>query len=198
MKNHILISDAQQLFKESLKSVINEIDKNYVCKQYCTYKDLKQGVKSFNDNICLVVLSTNLADIKNINLTLSNLKTLTKSPILVITSIDSRFFAQEVVDSGAIACLLKIESHKTCKETIKNLLTGKKITQLKELNVFNDKLTKRQYEVLSEISRGLLNKQIAAKLNISESTVKIHISSILVKLSATNRTEAAIKFLHET
>lgn len=198
MKNHILISDAQQLFKESLNSVINEIDSNYVCKQYCSYKDLKQGVKDFNDNIALVVLSTNLADIKNINLTLLNLNTLTKAPILVITSINSQFFAQDVVNSGATTCLLKTESHENCKESIHNLLIGKKYIQAKKSNIFNDKLTKRQYEVLSEISQGLLNKQIANKLNISESTVKIHISSILIKLSVNNRTEAAVKFFRET
>jgi len=51
-------------------------------------------------------------------------------------------------------------------------------------------LTERELEVLSLLSKGLANKQIAASLGISEHTVKFHVSSIYTKLNATNRTEA--------
>lgn len=51
-------------------------------------------------------------------------------------------------------------------------------------------LTERELEVLSLLSRGLANKQIAAALGISEHTVKFHVSSIYQKLNVTNRTEA--------
>lgn len=53
-----------------------------------------------------------------------------------------------------------------------------------------DALTPRELEVLQELSQGLLNKEIADKLSISERTVKFHVSSILAKLDAGNRTEA--------
>lgn len=51
-------------------------------------------------------------------------------------------------------------------------------------------LSKREYEVLQEISRGLSNKEIAEKLFVSESTVKTHVSNLLVKLNAQRRTQA--------
>ena len=51
-------------------------------------------------------------------------------------------------------------------------------------------LSKREYEVLQEISRGLSNKEIADKLYVSESTVKTHVSNLLVKLNAQRRTQA--------
>lgn len=51
-------------------------------------------------------------------------------------------------------------------------------------------LSKREYEVLQEISRGLSNKEIADKLFLSESTVKTHVSNLLVKLDAQRRTQA--------
>lgn len=51
-------------------------------------------------------------------------------------------------------------------------------------------LTPRETEVLQLLSRGLANKQIARELEISEHTVKFHISSIYAKLWATNRAEA--------
>lgn len=51
-------------------------------------------------------------------------------------------------------------------------------------------LSKREYEVLREIALGLSNKEIADKLFISESTIKTHVSSLLVKLNAKRRTQA--------
>lgn len=51
-------------------------------------------------------------------------------------------------------------------------------------------LTPREQEVLDHLSRGLPNKEIATELVISERTVKFHVSAILAKLNATNRTEA--------
>ena len=51
-------------------------------------------------------------------------------------------------------------------------------------------LTDREAEVLTLLSKGLANKQIAVKLGISEHTVKFHVSSIYTKLNATNRTQA--------
>ena len=53
-----------------------------------------------------------------------------------------------------------------------------------------DALTTRQKEVLKLIAKGLLNKEIADRLFISERTVKFHVSEILAKLGAGNRTEA--------
>nr|WP_304608089.1 response regulator transcription factor [Lentiprolixibacter aurantiacus] len=51
-------------------------------------------------------------------------------------------------------------------------------------------LSKREYEVLQEISRGLSNREIADKLYLSESTVKTHVSNLLLKLNAQRRTQA--------
>jgi len=51
-------------------------------------------------------------------------------------------------------------------------------------------ISKREYEVLKEISLGLSNKEIGDKLFLSESTIKTHVSNILVKLDAKRRTQA--------
>lgn len=54
-------------------------------------------------------------------------------------------------------------------------------------------ISDREYEVLLEISKGLSNKEIGDKLHISESTIKSHVSSLLVKLNAKRRTQAIQK-----
>jgi len=57
--------------------------------------------------------------------------------------------------------------------------------KIKELNISN-----REYEVLCEVAKGLSNQEIAEKLFVSESTIKTHVSNILVKLNAKRRTQA--------
>ena len=54
----------------------------------------------------------------------------------------------------------------------------------------SEEITSRETEVLRMLAEGLVNKEIAARLGISEHTVKFHISSILDKLGASTRTEA--------
>ena len=51
-------------------------------------------------------------------------------------------------------------------------------------------ITAREYEVLQAVSEGLSNKEIAEKLFLSESTIKTHVSNLLVKLNAKRRTQA--------
>jgi DNA-binding NarL/FixJ family response regulator len=58
-------------------------------------------------------------------------------------------------------------------------------------------LSPREHEVLQLMARGLQNKEIAAELVISERTVKFHVSSILGKLGAGNRTEAVTMALQQ-
>jgi DNA-binding NarL/FixJ family response regulator len=53
-------------------------------------------------------------------------------------------------------------------------------------------LTPQQFRVLSMVSSGLLNKQIAAELSVSEATVKAHVSAVMQKLGVSNRTQAVL------
>lgn len=73
------------------------------------------------------------------------------------------------------------------KSLHQSVLSSKGINhqKIKELEI-----TSREYEVLQAISEGLSNKEIAEKLFLSESTIKTHVSNLLVKLNAKRRTQA--------
>lgn len=69
----------------------------------------------------------------------------------------------------------------------------KKTLPIKEIDLQKIKaldITEREYEVLQGISDGLSNKEIADKLYLSESTIKTHVSNLLIKLNAKRRTQA--------
>jgi DNA-binding NarL/FixJ family response regulator len=67
------------------------------------------------------------------------------------------------------------------------------ITEINHKKVEELGISKREHEVLIEISKGLSNKEIGDKLFVSESTVKTHVSNLLVKLDAKRRTQAIQK-----
>ncbi|MBV1888245.1 MAG: response regulator transcription factor [Urechidicola sp.] len=72
----------------------------------------------------------------------------------------------------------------------KKSLHKPKPTQIDLKKIEALEISKREYEVLKEISNGLSNKEIAEKLFVSESTIKTHVSNLLLKLNAKRRTQA--------
>ena len=65
-----------------------------------------------------------------------------------------------------------------------------KTEQINQKKIKDLEISKREYEVLIGISEGLSNKEIGDKLFVSESTIKTHVSSLLLKLNAKRRTQA--------
>lgn len=77
-------------------------------------------------------------------------------------------------------------------EILGRLLAGRKPPPHAAPDAPFDALTSREIEVLTMLAEGLGNKEIARQLDISDNTVKFHLSSIFGKLGATNRTEAVM------
>ncbi|MBA3474819.1 MAG: response regulator transcription factor [Rubrobacter sp.] len=101
--------------------------------------------------------------------------------------------------AGARGYLLKGASRTELFDAVRTVHSGGSLLQplvtgrlLDHMNAPEpDPLTPRELEVLALLARGLPNKEIADSLYIGERTVKFHVSSILAKLDAGNRTEAA-------
>ena len=118
-----------------------------------------------------------------------------KARIIVLTTYAGDVLAQRALKAGARAYILKNRVRKELLETIRSVYAGNKYIhpeiarQLAE-HSGEDTLSARELEVLALLASGNANKQIADKLSIADETVKGHVSRILSKLGATDRTHA--------
>ena len=120
--------------------------------------------------------------------------------IIALTSFQEQDLIQEVLQAGAIGYLLKDVTGVELADAIRSVKEGKPILSADVLQTLvrppvkttSDRyeLTERELEVLGLLVEGLNNPQIAQKLFISRSTVKVHVSNLLAKLGVSNRAEA--------
>ena len=129
--------------------------------------------------------------------------------VIVFTAFDTDERILGAVQAGAEGYLLKGAPREELFEAIRVVHAGGSLLQpmvmskllhhisQREEDSAVEALSPREHEVLQLMARGLQNKEIAAELVISERTVKFHVSSILGKLGAGNRTEAVTMALQQ-
>jgi len=123
------------------------------------------------------------------------------STVLVLTSVTDPDSAGQVMRAGAAGVLYKDVDPDALVRAIRAVHDGhlllapeaagpllRSVTWSPGL----DALTTREREVLAELARGRSNREIARALNVSEKTVKTHVSSVLGKLGVQDRTQAAL------
>jgi DNA-binding NarL/FixJ family response regulator len=115
--------------------------------------------------------------------------------IIVLTTYTGDAQVLRALRAGARAYILKGHVHKDLLETIRAVHAGQKripadiAAELAE-HAMDDELTEREIDVLKLVAAGNANKQIADQLSIGEATVKSHVSNILSKLGANDRSHA--------
>ena len=115
--------------------------------------------------------------------------------VIVLTTYQGDIQALRAIKAGAAGYLLKTMVRKELAGAIRSVHAGKRhipaeIAAELAAHVADDALSQREIEVLRLVAMGNSNKQIAAQLMIVEETVKAHISNILSKLGANDRTHA--------
>ncbi|KLN63680.1 MULTISPECIES: response regulator [Vibrio] len=124
--------------------------------------------------------------------------------IVILTVSDSPADIEAIVQAGADGYLLKDTEPDELIELLKSSLQGNKsyskevakyLSERQNSTTVFDELTDREMQILKEVAKGLRNKQIADTLFISESTVKVHMKSLLKKLQVPSRTAATVLYL---
>jgi DNA-binding NarL/FixJ family response regulator len=117
--------------------------------------------------------------------------------IIVLTTYSGDMLVHRALKAGARAYILKEHAHEELLDTIRAVYVGQKrispeIAAELAGHAIDDPLTEREIDVLELIGAGNSNKLIADQLSIGEATVKSHITSILSKLGANDRTHAVM------
>lgn len=197
----ILFIDYKALFANGLESLLNSSGLDF--ESYFS-RNIQEGLDIVPVELCpdLIFLGVNLYKDCNKDLVEGVNKLSGFASTIIISEIESLSFEKDMIGAGASAFI--------CKSNDKNVLFGAVKTVLNG-EIYNDghntedgvqysngeiKMTGRQSEVLSLLSQGLLNKQIASDLGISINTVNAHLHEIFRRLNVTNRT-AAVQNAHK-
>ncbi len=128
-----------------------------------------------------------------------------KIKILILTVHNEVEYLIKAVDLGVDGYILKDSGSEELKKAIHAVMRGESYIQPELIPALNSRLihrdvdkekiaslTRRELDVLIQVSNGLFNKEIATNLSISERTVKNHLSNIFRKLDVADRTQAAV------
>ena len=128
-----------------------------------------------------------------------------KVKVLILTVHNEIEYLVKAVDMSIDGYVLKDSESEVLKNAIFTVCEGENYIQPELIPMLNSRminrdidkeklksLTRREIEVLKAIAAGLLNKEIATNLGISERTVKNHISNIFKKIDVNDRTQAAV------
>jgi DNA-binding NarL/FixJ family response regulator len=127
--------------------------------------------------------------------------------VLVLTTYDDDEWLFDALRAGAAGYLLKDTGRSEVVKAIRGTVEGQAFvdpavagkllsrvtsTQTRPASLLTEKLTERELDVLRLLAQGLTNADIAARLYLSEGTVRNHVSAILGKLDVADRTQAAV------
>jgi len=203
----VIVVDDHPLMRKGITQLLS-IDPNFVVIDEATngIEAVSMVKKQHPD---MVLLDLNMKAVSG----LETLKALRNdgitSKIVMLTVSDAKQDVISLINQGADGYLLKDTDPERLLENLYDIKQGKLVVSddlrpyldcLDQENNIRDKLsslTRRESQIMQEISRGLSNKEISENLNISEGTVKVHVKSLLKKLGIKSRVEAAVLFLEQ-
>jgi DNA-binding NarL/FixJ family response regulator len=195
--SRIIIVDDHPLFRAALRQTLAGVDVDEA-------GDLKAVTAALEaDRDCdLVLLDLNMPGAHGLSGLLLLRAQYPEIPVMVISAIEDPKIIRRTFELGAAGYLPKSAGPAEIRAAIDTVLKGEVVVpEGIALNADDEQtafarrlatLTPQQIRVLMMLSDGLMNKQIAYELSISEATVKAHVSSILQKLDVDSRTQAVI------
>ena len=151
----------------------------------------------------IVIMDLRMPGMDGIEATEEILKRVPETAVIVFTAYSERALLARSLESGAKGYILKEAPHETLLRAIEKVAGGDSFVDpalmpnLVQGRDGGDSLTQREREILQLLADGMSNADVAARLFISQETVKSHVRHILVKLEADTRTQAVAIALRE-
>lgn len=199
-----LIADDHPLFRDALSAALSALFDDLELIQSGTLDEAIAQLNCHKD-LDLILLDLHMPGSEDFYGVIRISEDFPDIPVAVVSANDSPTVVSKVMAFGARGFIPKTTPSSETAQAIKSILAGE--TWLPEImrdgliKVERDEidiaarmaeLTPKQFQVLKHLQGGMLNKQIAFDLNITEATVKAHISAIFKKLEVNNRTQAVL------
>ena len=189
----VLAADDHAIVRQGIASLVNAEPDLELVAQASTGREAIEQFRLRRPDITLMDLQ--MPDMAGIEAMIGIRDEFPDAQIIVLTTYGGDAQVLRALRAGARGYLLKGHVHTDLLETIRAVYAGQKRVPPEvaaELAGFagEDELTPREIEVLRHVASGNANKAIAAQLAIAEETVKTHITNILSKLGANDRTHA--------
>ena len=203
----VIIADDHPLFRTALKQAIVECIEDHESLEVDNFDDLLKAV-TLNNSLEIVFLDLHMPGNDGFTGLTQLQNHFPDIVVIMVSSDDNSETMQKAINFGAAAFIPKSADLATIAQAIDTVLTGGiwlpkniEFNADQKIDLAHQKLAKQlsqltpqQYIVLTQIADGQLNKQIAYDLNIKETTVKKHVSAILLKLEVNNRTLAGLAY----
>ncbi|MFC5742147.1 response regulator [Dyella tabacisoli] len=191
----ILIVDDHPLLREGVAAVIAAQDDMSVVAEASSGSEAIEKFREYRPDITLMDLQMPGTSGEEAIRTIAS--EFPQARIIVLTNYSGDAQVIRAMKWGASAYLLKNMLRTDLLNTIRQLHQGKRyfpseVAGIIAAHMMDDALTCREIEVLRLVAQGLSNKEIAHSIHISEETAKSHVSNILSKLGARDRTQAVV------
>jgi DNA-binding NarL/FixJ family response regulator len=200
---HLVIADDHPLFRDALRQAVAGVVASARIDEAGSFEELTALLDQDSD-VDLVLLDLTMPGISGFSGLIYLRAQFPAIPVVIVSASDDGGTIRQSLDFGASGFIPKRFGVDTLRDAITKVLGGDvwvpADTDLSsatdpELVRLRDRLvtlTPQQVRVLMMLSEGLLNKQIAYELGVSEATIKAHVSAILQKLGVESRTQAVI------
>ncbi|MFH8292682.1 response regulator [Streptomyces sp. NPDC018059] len=211
MTIRVLIADDQMMVREGFSVLLNAMPDIEVVGEAVNGRQAVERVRELAPDV--VLMDIRMPEMNGIEATREIVASDGVSKVLVLTTFDLDEYVYQALRAGASGFLLKDASARQLAEGVRVVASGEallaptvtrrlitefsRMAQTPRLSAAVQaqqygELTERETEVLVLIAQGLSNAEIASRLVVAESTIKTHVSRVLVKLGLRDRTQAAV------
>jgi DNA-binding NarL/FixJ family response regulator len=203
--HHLLIADDHPLFRGALREAVSGLFGRAAIGEAGTFEEVTALLeRGGGGDVDLILLDLSMPGVRGFSGLMYLRAQYPGLPIVVVSANDDPVVIRRCMEFGASGFIPKTLGIDAMRQAIARVLQGEVWTppdvdlarqsdaETTAMIARLSSLTPQQVRVLMMLSGGLLNKQIAFELSVSEATVKAHVSAILQKLGVESRTQAVI------